>query len=134
MQNASALLDEFENAALSLRASENANWVMPGVMVIREQPLNRFRNSVVTGSLSFEERQSGRFLDRVGKMRLRETSNCNGINVTQQWNYDRNGSHEEFTFVRDFEGGSFREKAVLRRVDQREASFEITREYFELAV
>ncbi|MGE0491162.1 MAG: hypothetical protein AB7S38_18280 [Vulcanimicrobiota bacterium] len=116
MKNAGALIEEFENVAYSVHTSPNANSVLPGVKVVHNQPLNRYRNSVASARLSYHEHQSAqRFFDRVGALKLQETSQCNGVTVVQQWHYERNGQAERYLFVRDFEEGRVRECATLER-------------------
>ncbi len=129
MRNANRLMEEFEIAAQTVRSSSNANWRTPGVMVVSNSPLNQFRNSVATARLSYKERDdSKRFMDQVGKFQLRETSECNGTTVTQQWHYEKNEQIENYVFVRDFDQGKVREKVTLRRnIATQETVFDFSR-------
>ena len=115
MNTASRLIEEFESVAQTVRSSPHANAVMPGVMVVHNSPLNSYRNSVADARISYGERAaSPRFLDRVDRLNLRETSRNTGMTVTQEWNYERNGQSESFVFVREIEETRVRETAVLR--------------------
>lgn len=130
MKNADFLIEEFEKTALSLLASENARNIMPGMVVVRGMPLNNFRKSVVSGSMSFEEGPASKgFLQKVGRLQLSETSTYDGVTVTQHWHYERKNGSEKFVFTRTFEERAVQETAVLQRDAIRGlSSFEFNRE------
>ncbi len=130
MKSPDLLIEEFERAAASLRASENACRILPGIMVIRGLPLNSFRNSIVHASLSFdEEGKCRRCLERVQRFKLSETSTFNGTAVKQEWDYQRNGEAETFVFKREFPDRDIRETAVLRRKSPQDVgTFEFNRD------
>ncbi|MCA9796749.1 MAG: hypothetical protein KC910_33295, partial [Candidatus Eremiobacteraeota bacterium] len=116
MNSADRLMEEFENVALTVRQSPNANAVIPGLVLVEDRPLNRYRNSVANAALTYNERSATpRFMDSVGRLSVRETCQCNGVTVEQHWSYERNGQAEKYVFVRSFKEVGWRDCATLER-------------------
>ncbi|MCA9791111.1 MAG: hypothetical protein KC910_04925 [Candidatus Eremiobacteraeota bacterium] len=116
MKTASRLMEEFETLAQSVRVSPQAAEQTPGVMVIKNQRLNAFRDSLASARLCFEaNRASDRFFDRVGHLNLSETSSRFGRTITRQWHYEREGSSESYLYLRHDADGRVSERACLKR-------------------
>ncbi|MGE0495114.1 MAG: hypothetical protein AB7S38_38255 [Vulcanimicrobiota bacterium] len=135
MNSVDRLMEEFENVALTVRQSPNANAVIPGLVVVEDRPLNRYRNSVANAALTYSERSSGsRFMDSVGRLSLRETCLCNGVTVEQHWSYERNGQAEKYVFVRSFKEIGWRDRTTLERsLEDDQVVFATSREKLQQA-